>query len=70
MFKIIDIESYDRRTAYGVEYHTNYAIETDEELSIDEVIAKLTQEGQVVCGQCKLKSYKAQGTLILETVMF
>lgn len=70
MFEVIDIESYERRTAYGIEYHTNYAIETDEELSIDEVMEKLTQAGQVVCGQCKLKRYEYKNELILETVMF
>lgn len=70
MFKVVDVENYDRRTAYGIEYHTNYVIESDEELSIDEVIEKLTQEGQVVCGQCKLKRYEYKNELILETVMF
>lgn len=63
MFKITKIENYSIRHHYCIDYCTDYHFETDETLTIDDVICKTIQAGYEVCGEISLKGN------ILKTVM-
>ena len=50
MFELIEIRNYDTRHRYGTDWHTDYHIETDENLNINEVIEKLQELGKIHVG--------------------
>lgn len=63
MFKLIESKSYDSYHSYGTNWHTDYIIESDENLNIDDVIEKCKASGV-----CQLE--KTNNGYILKTVMY
>ena len=68
MFKVVEVKDYDVHERYGTDWHTDYHIETDEDLNIDEVIEKLRVLGYNAYGSMTLK--KKDNQMVLETVMY
>lgn len=63
MFEIIEIKNYDTNSRYGTDWHTDYFIKTDQEMTIQEIIEKCK-----ACGECTLE--KSENGYILKTVMY
>lgn len=63
MFEIVKKESYDTHHSYGTDWHFDYTIKSDEDLSIDEVIEKCA-----AYGVCELE--KTEDGYILRTKMY
>lgn len=63
MFEIISIKNYDTYHSYGTDWHTDYAIKSNEKLSINDIIKKCNASGE-----CELE--KTDNGYILKTVMY
>lgn len=63
MFRLIEIKNYDTYHKYGTDWHTDYIIESDEKLSINDIVEKCKASGV-----CRLE--KTDNGYILRTAMY
>lgn len=68
MFTVVEVKQYDSHSSYGTDWHTDYYIESDEQLDIDRVIDRLTNAGHNVYGECTLT--KTNNGYKLQTIMY
>lgn len=64
MFKVVEIKNYDTHHRYGTDWHIDYHVESDKELTLDEVIEELKKLGHEPCGCVSLEEN------VLKTTMY
>ena len=68
MFEVKNVKNYDEHHSYGTDWVTEYEINSNEELTIDEVIQKLLDSGHSPYGANSMK--KTENGYILKAVMY